>query len=193
MKPRNIKSLRIIRALLHASNGSLTKYRIAKLAECSVPWVIEFLRKLEEKRLVKKTKVLNTDKMIEWYLETMPKIKHFDFFVQDPLTFLKQSKLEYALTTYAAENFVSRHLFPSRYDIYIKAEDFDKWKSIILEKGLLGRGNSRLNIAKDELVFKEAKEIKGVKVVSMPQLLIDLKREGGVCIEAYNILVKRNV
>jgi len=27
----------------------------------------------------------------------------------------------------------------------------------------------------------------------LPQLLIDLKREGGVCVEAYNILVKGNV
>ena len=120
-------------------------------------------------------------------------MKYFDFYVQAPIEFRKKSGLEYALTTYGAENFVSRHLFPSRYDIYIKEEDLNMWKSLIIKKGLLGKGNLRVILAKDKSVFKESKEIKGVKSVSISQLLIDLKKEGGVCIEAYNILVKRNV
>lgn len=193
MKSRNIKNLRIIRALLAKPDGSLTKYRIAKQAECTTPWVIEFLRKLENQKIVKKTKVLNFNKLVDYYIEIMPKVKYFEFFVQDPLKLLKESKLDYALTTYAAENFTSRHLFPSRNDIYIKEEDLDRWKSLIIKRGLLGKGNLRLIIAKDTAVFKESKEIKGVNIVSMPQLLIDLKKEGGVCMEAYNILVKRNV
>jgi len=193
MERRNIKNLRIIRALLSKPDGSLTKYRIAKHAESSTSWVIEFLRKLESQKLVKKTKVLNFDKLIDYYMEIMPKMKYFDFFVQEPLKLLKESKLNYALTTYGAENFTSRHLFPSRYDVYIKEEDIDKWKSVIIKRGLLGKGNLRLIFAKDCAMFKEAQEIKGIKLVSMPQLLIDLKKEGGVCIDAYNILVKRNV
>lgn len=193
MRNRNIKNLRIIRILLDNPDGRLTKYRIAKLAECTTPWVIEFLRKLEEQKMLKKTKVLNFDKLVDYYIEIMPKMKYFEFFVQDPVKFLKQSKLDYALTTYGAENIVSRHLFPSRYDIYIKEEDFDKWKAFILKSGLFGKGNLRLIIAKDNAVFKESKEINGVKIVSIPQLLTDLKKEGGVCVEAYNILVKRNV
>ncbi len=193
MKTRNIKNLRIIRILLSNPDGSLTKYGIAKLADCAKSWVIEFLRKLEMQKLVKNTKVLDFDKLVDLYIEIMPKMKYFEFFVQDSVKFLKQSKLDYALTTYGAENFTSHHLFSSRYDIYIKEEDFDKWKTFILEKGLLGKGNLRLIIAKDNAIFKEAKEIKGIRIVPMPQLLIDLKREGGVCMEAYNILVKRNV
>ena len=136
---------------------------------------------------------MDFDKLVDLYIEIMPKMKYFDFFVQDPVKFLKQSRLDYALTTYGAENFTSHHLFPSRYDVYIKEEDFDKWKNIILENGLFGKGNLRLMIAKDYEIFKEAKEIKRVRIVSVPQLLIDLKREGGVCMEAYNLLVKRNV
>ena len=193
MKSRNIKNLRIIRILLGNPDGALTKYKIAKYAECSAPWVIEFLRKLEDKKIVKKTKVLDFNKLVEHYIEIMPKMKYFDFYVQAPIEFLKKSGLEYALTTYGAENLVSRHLFPSRYDIYIKEEDLDMWKSLVIKKGLLGKGNLRVILAKDKSVFKESKEIKGVKSVSIPQLLIDLKKEGGVCIEAYNILVKRNV
>ena len=117
-----------MRVLLTSPEGSLTKYKIAKLANCAKSWVIEFLRKIEEQNLVKKTKVLDFDKLVDLYIEIMPKMKYFDFFVQDPVKFLKQSKLDYALTTYGAENFISRHLFPSRYDIYVKEEDVDKWK-----------------------------------------------------------------
>ena len=193
MEKRNIKNLRIIRILLSNPDGSLTKYRIAKQAESSTSWVIEFLRKLESQKLARKTKVLDFDRLIDHYIETMPKMKYFEFFVQEPLKLLNESKLDYALTTYGAENFTSRHLFLSRYDVYIKKEDIDKWKSLILKEGLLGKGNLRLIIVNDDMMFKEAKDIKGIKIVSMPQLLIDLKREGGVCMEAYNMLVNRNV
>lgn len=193
MESRNIKNLRIIRILLSKPDGSLTKYRIAKLAESSTSWVIEFLRKLEEQKLAKKTKVLDFDKLIDYYMKIMPKTKYSEFFVQEPLKLLKESKLDFALTTYGAENFTSRHLFLSRYDVYIKEEDIDKWKSLIIRRGLLGKGNLRLIFAQDYAIFKEAKEIKGIRIVSMSQLLIDLKKEGGVCIEAYNILVNRNV
>ena len=55
MKARNIKNLRIVRVLLSNPKDNLTKYKVAKLADCSIPWVIEFLRKLEQKKLVKKT------------------------------------------------------------------------------------------------------------------------------------------
>ena len=190
---RNVKNLRIIRALLGAPGGGLTKYRTAKLAECSTPWVIEFLRKLERQKLVKGTKVLDADRLVGLYVQIMPKTRHFDFFVQEPMRFLKQASLGYALTTYAAENMVSRHLFPTRYDAYIKDGDLGKWKAMILEKGLIGKGNLRLIVTNDELILKEAKKVKGINIVCMPQLLIDLKAEGGVCMEAYNLLVKINV
>ena len=193
MKMRNIKNLRIIKLLLGTPKGDLTKYKIAKLVGSSKPWVIEFLRKLETIKLVKKTKVLNFDKLVDYYIEKMPKLKHFDFFVQDPISFLKKSKLDHALTTYGAENLTAHHLFPSRYDIYIKEKDLNKWKSMIVKKGLFGKGNLRLIIVKDETILKEIKTIKGIKIVSTPQLIIDLKREGGVCLEGYKLLVKKYV
>ena len=54
-------------------------------------------------------------------------------------------------------------------------------------------GNIRLMVAYDEAILAEAVKIKGVSIVSAPLLLIDLKREGGVAIEGYNLLVKQNV
>ncbi len=171
----------------------LTKYKIAKLTNCSRQWVIEFLRKIEAKRLVKETKILNIGKLIDYYLNIMPRLKHFDFYVQEPIKFLQQAKLDYAITTYAADNFTTRQLFPSRYDAYVNGEDIAKWKALVLKNGLLGKGNLRLIIANDKALFKESQIIKGIRIVSIQQLLIDLKREGGVCMEAYEILVKRHV
>lgn len=190
MEKRNIKNLRIIRILLSKPDGTLTKYRIAKQAGCSGPWVIEFLRKLEENKLVKGTKVLNPDKLIDYYIKAMPKIKYFDFYIENPVEFLKKINLKYALTTYAAENYFTRQLFLTRYDIYIEESAINEWKSEVMKKGLIGKGNFRLLIAYDEMIFRESALINETKVVSMPLLLIDLKREGGVCMESYSMLIK---
>ena len=193
MDKRNIKNLRIIRILLNTPDGSLTKYKIAKQADCSGPWVIEFLRKLEKNKLVKGTKLLNSDKIIDYYLETMPKLKYYDFYVNNPIELLKKSKLKYAITTYTAENYFTRQLFPTRYDTYIDENDIPKWKRLIMKEGLIGKGNFRLLATYDEKIFDESSEIKGTKIVSMPLLLIDLKREGGVCMESYFLLTKKDV
>jgi DNA-binding Lrp family transcriptional regulator len=192
MEKRNIKNLRIIRILLDNPDGSLTKYKISKKAECSAPWVIEFLRNLEEKKIVKGTKVLDIDRLVDFYIQTMSKLKYIDFFVKNPIDFLKRIRLNYALTTYAAENYFTRQLFLTRYDIYVQEKDFKEWKSIIMKKGLIGKGNFRLIIAYDKKIFDESAKIKGMNIVSVPLLLIDLKHEGGVCMESYSLL-KQNV
>ena len=170
--------------------GELTKYRIAQIAGCSVPWVIEFLRKLEKEGITKKTKLLNRDKLIAYYVESIPKATYFECYVQNPLQFLKGSSLPYALTTYGAENLTSHHLFPTRYDIYIRKDDSDAWKHLIAKEGLLGKGNLRIIPTHDNAIFSEGRKVKGVQLVSLPQLMIDLKKEGGVAEEAFAMLVK---
>ena len=190
MAKRNIKNLRIMRALMAHPQGELTKYRISQIAGCSVPWVIEFLRKLEKEGITKKTKLLNRDKLIAYYVESIPKATYFECYVQNPLQFLKGSSLPYALTTYGAENLTSHHLFPTRYDIYIRKDDSDAWKHLIAKEGLLGKGNLRIIPTHDNAIFSEGRKVKGVQLVSLPQLMIDLKKEGGVAEEAFAMLVK---
>ena len=56
---RGIMRERVIRVLLTEPDGSLTKYQLAKKAECSFPWAHELLGKLEALELVKGTKVTN--------------------------------------------------------------------------------------------------------------------------------------
>lgn len=193
MPRKNIKSKRIILELLHHSEGKLTKYRIAKETGTNISWVIHFIKKLEQKKLIKNTKVTNFDKLIDYYLTLDVKIKIFEFHVPQPLEYLKKVKRDYALTTYSAENLISHHLFPSRMDFYIKKEDVEEWKKELSKKGLIGKGNLRLIIAPDNYLFKFIQEIENLKIVSIPLLMIDLKKEGGVCLQAYEYLVKKYV
>ncbi|MFA4935881.1 MAG: hypothetical protein WC568_08605, partial [Candidatus Methanoperedens sp.] len=113
-----------------------------------------------------------------------------EYMVKEPLKLLKNSKLPYALTTYQAENLIQNYLFPSRIDVYIKEDDWKQWHDMISKKGLVGKGNMRLLLA-DEHVFYKAFEKNGLKIVSTPQLIIDLMIEGGVCVEAAELLIKK--
>lgn len=185
----NTKARRIILMLLHEKN--LSKYKIAKETKSNISWVIELLRKLEKIKLVKGTEVKNVDKLIDYYLSLEKKRKHFDFHVNNPLAYLKKNKKSHLITTYSAENLVSHHLFPFRTDVYVKEENLEAWKNELFKKGLIGKGNLRLIPAKDEFIFRFVQRIKGHDVVSTPLLMIDLKREGGVCIQAYEYLLKK--
>lgn len=186
----NRKARRIILALLHHPEGTLTKYRIAKETGSNISWVIHTLRKLEKDNLIQKTKVLNVDQLIDRYLSLDTRMTSFDFHIPEPLAYLKNVKSDYALTTYAAENLTSHHLFPSRIDVYIKEKDAEEWKHELFAKGLIGKGNLRLIIPSDDYIFKFTQTIKKLRVVTLPLLMIDLKREGGVCMQAYEYLVK---
>ena len=183
----NTKARRIILTLLH--HNDLTKYKIAKETESNISWVIEFLRKLEKMKFIKKTTVVNIDKLIEYYLSLEKKQKHFDFHINNPLNYLIKNKKKHLITTYTAENIVSHHLFPFRTDVYIQEEDLEEWKKEVFKKGLIGKGNLRLIPAKDNFIFKFTQKIKGHFVISTPLLMIDLKREGGVCMQAYEYLL----
>lgn len=181
---------RIVRILLNNPSGDLTKYRVAKLAEGAYSWVHDFLKELEDKGLIKKTKVVNYRKLIFLWKEFQVVPDKRDYMVKNPLEILKSSKLKYALTTYGAENMVQEYLFPSRIDFYIESKDKEKWHGILSQEGLVGKGNTRMLIG-DVHVFYNSVEKEGLKVVSVPQLIVDLLSEGGPCAEAADMLIEK--
>jgi hypothetical protein len=189
---RGTKRERIIRVLMNDPDGNLTKYRISKLAESSIGWTMEYLQELEAKKLIKATTVLKPQYLLDHWFSITQKPKHYDFFVQSPKEFLLDVKLDYAITTYMAENLLNHYLFPSRTDFYVKEEDLHKWQDKISQNGLVGKGNLRLLIYDEHSMYGK-KKINGLWVASVPQVLIDLKREGGVCLEAYEMMVKKYV
>ena len=192
---RGLKRERILRVLL-IEPKSLSKNELSKKAQCTRQWVILFLRELEKKKLVKETKVVNPVGLIKYWLTIRKKPKKYrEYMVKEPLRFLQKAKLDYALTTYQAENIVEHHLFPSRIDIYIKEEDLQKWHSLLLKEGLYGKGNVRIIVAEEQFTYGKRK-INNLFIVSLPQLIIDLFAEGGPAAEAAEMLLaklKKNV
>jgi hypothetical protein len=189
---RGVKRERIIRVLLGSPGGDLTKYRVAKLSGTSIAWTMEYLKSIEEAKLVKATRVVSKEKLLDLWFSISRAPKHFDFFVQSPGEFLSGAGLEYALTTYAAENLLNHYLFPTRTDLYIREADLPLWKERMKGNALAGKGNLRLLVYDEHAMFGK-KNIGGMWVASVPQVLIDLRREGGVCLEAYEMMVEKYV
>lgn len=186
------KRERIIRVLLNDPDGSLTKYRVAKNAGTSTSWTIEYLRSLEDLGLINRTKVKDFEGLLNEWLRISKKPRYFDFFINDPKVLLNDVKMDYALTTYFADTFTNSILFPSRADVYIKEEDFENWRDNLLKNGLIGKGNFRLLLGDEHVYYKKFKA-RGFWIVSKPQLMLDLKREGGVCLQSYEKMVKEYV
>ena len=190
MKQRGRVRERIIRILLNEPDGTLTMYKVAKKAKCSFSWVHEFLGKLEAMGLVDRTKVRDYAGLIDYWREVKTKPDRKEYMHRNPLGLLERTKLQYALTTYQAENIVQHYLFPSRIDLYIRKKDEEHWHELIAGEGLVGKGNLRLLLA-DDHIFYGSFERAGLKVVSLPQLIVDLFYEGGVCVEAAEKLLEK--
>ncbi|MBI2147391.1 hypothetical protein HYU19_02830 [Candidatus Woesearchaeota archaeon] len=187
---RGLKRERILRVLL-TEPTPLSKNELSKKAQCTRQWVILFLRQLEKKKLVKETKVVNPVGLAKYWLTIHKKYKKYrEYMVKEPARLLKQTRLDYALTTYQAENMVQHHLFPSRIDMYIKEEDLQTWHSLFLKEGLYGKGNVRVITAEEHTVYGKRK-LNGLFVVSLPQLIIDLFTEGGPAAEAAEMLLAK--
>lgn len=181
---------RILRVLTNNPDGDMSKYEIARQTCATYPWVRKFLLNLEEMGLVKGTRVLDYPALLRYWQSVKIKSKYREYMVKEPLKLIKNSKLPYALTTCQAENLIQNYLFPSRIDVYVKEDDWKEWHDMISKKGLVGKGNLRLLLA-DEHVFYKSFERNGLKIVSTPQLIIDLMIEGGVCVEAAELLIKK--
>lgn len=181
---------RVLRILLNNPSGNLSKYRVAMESGGSYPWVHELLGNLEREGMVKGTRVENFAGLIakwrNWRIE--PKIR--EYMLRKPLDVLRNATLGYALTTYEAENLVQNYLFPSRIDFYIDPVELPKWHKLLTKEGLVGKGNTRVLVGDLHVFYKES-ERSGLKIVSAPQLIVDLFAEGGVCVEAAEMLMEK--
>lgn len=187
---------RIFRVLLNQTSNQnekkLTKYKIMKLAKANISWVIELLKKLEKQGLVEGTRVKDYRGLIIMWknIRTEPHVR--EYMVRDILDLLRKTDMKYALTTYAAENLVQKYLFTSRIDFYIQQNDLIKWHNLLSEKGLVGKGNVKI-LTTDEHVFYNSSVRKGLTVVSIPQLIVDLMTEGAVGGEAADMLLEKEM
>lgn len=187
-RKRGFNKERIIRVLLNHPEDDLTKYRLAQLAETSEPWTRQYTEKLEEKGLITGTEVGAAADLYQVWLGQRIEPNQVEISLQQPMDLLADTDLEYALTTYQAENLHQGFLFASSTDFYISHEDISNWLEVVEEKGLLGGGNTRIRVL-DEHVFYNQREVDGFFTVSVPQLILDLLAEGGPCEEAAEKLI----
>jgi len=181
---------RILRILLTHPDGSLYQFLISKEAGCSQPWAHSFLNKLEKKKLIKETRVIDIQGLFSYWLEINEYPKYREYNVQNPLDLLKKTNLKYALTTYHGEYLTQNYLFPSRVEIYIREEDAISWHELLTANGLVGKGNFRLFLDDEHIFYHNIKK-KNFRIVSIPQLILDLLREKGVAEEAGKMLMSR--
>ncbi|MDG6991128.1 MAG: hypothetical protein JRM99_06870 [Nitrososphaerota archaeon] len=187
---RGIIRERMLRVLFNNPSGTLTKYRIAKEAGGTYPWVHALLTQLQQDGLVKGTGVKESRELMALWQKWRLPPETRDYMLRKPLSVFSRADLDYALTTYQAENLVQNYLFPSRIDFYVHRSDLAGWHDLLVREGLVGKGNTRLLLA-DEHVFYNSSERGGFRVVSIPQLIVDLLAEGGVCVEAAEMLMEK--
>jgi len=185
---RGYSKERILRVLLNHDGEEITKYRVAKLAETSESWTREYTDQLEEKGLLQDTQVFKPRRLYHLWNEIRIKPNQLTVSLQQPMQLLEDTELEYALTTYQAENLSQGLLFTSTTDFYIATDQIEDWLAIVEKKGLLGGGNTRLRVL-DSHVFYNAHQRDGYTLVSTPQLILDLLEEGGPCEEAADKLI----
>jgi len=185
---RGVKWERIIRVLLNDPGGSLTKYRVAKLAGCSIGWTMEFLGRMEERGQIKGTQVRDFKGLLEHWASAGPLPAYRAFNHPKPEALLSRIGLDYALTTYIADDILHHYLFPSRWDLYVRGDEMGLWKDALAREGMVGAGNMRL-LLHDEHALYGRQKVRGLWIASVPQVLVDLRREGGVCGEAYELML----
>jgi len=194
MSKRYIKNVRMVKYLIQTPGGSLSRYALAKAAKSSQPWGVKFIQNLEEKGLVSGTRVVDVLKLARYGVEISPSPeKVIRAYHGNPLEFIKRNLKEYALTTYFAENLITHHLFPSRCDIYVKQDVLEDLFKKVMDEGMIGDGNLRFIVPADPEIVRDIQLVNEIMVVSMGQLIMDLIKEGGVCTEAAEEMVKRNV
>ncbi|MFW6305641.1 MAG: hypothetical protein ACOC1V_07675 [Candidatus Saliniplasma sp.] len=189
-RKRGYKKERILRVLL-SNKGDITKYRVAKEAEVSEPWCRDYTSRLEKKGLLDDTLVLSYEEMYAEWEDVHIGSSAIEVSLQNTLKMLKKSSLTYALTTYKAENLHQGFLFPSLIDFYITESERENWLDIIEKKGLIGGGDTKIRLT-DDHVFYGKENADGFITVSIPQLILDLRIEGGPCKEAADKLIGRH-
>ena len=189
---RGIITDRIFRILLSHPEGTLTAYKISKLARAHQYQVSLLLRRFEDSNLVRGTSVTNYGALLNKWTRLGIKFQSQSYMLTNEMEILRNARLPYALTTYRAESLVNHYLFPTRTDLYISSKDVTAWHNLLVgEHALVGGGNVKLRWYDDD-VFYNSFVVDGYRMVSMPQLIADLMKAGGVAVQAAEMMIKKH-
>ncbi len=189
-KRNAIKIERIYRILLSFPYVERSVYRISKESDTDYHWTYNTLKDLEKLGVMEGSTLIEPISLFKIWADRPISTLFREYHIQEPKKFIKKVKLDHAITTYYAENQIGSYLIPSRLDIYIHEEDSKLWHERLIENGYVGKGNVRILLADEHVLWNRILE-GPLKTVSIQQLIVDLIREGGVCMEAAEILMER--
>jgi len=99
---RGVKNDRVFRILLSNPEGNLSKYRISKLTLTQQIQISHLLRPLYDSHLVIGTQVMDPKGVVMKWSKLSINYQSQTYMLPDILRVLKETALDYALTTYQA-------------------------------------------------------------------------------------------
>jgi hypothetical protein len=188
-RERGFKKERLHRVLLNHPNGELSRYELAQRADVSKGWAYEYFEQLGSEGYIRDATVQDPVGLYRHWLGTRIEPNTVRVSFQQPLNQIRAADLDYALTTYEAEQAHQGFLFSSSIDLYVREDDIPTWLTIIEENGLIGGGNTEFR-ATDEHVFYNTHTVDDITTVSLSQLIVDLLDEDGPAAEAATRLIE---
>ncbi len=192
----------IIRVLLNEKDKKLKLRDLASKAKVSLGMAVKVVNALESCSYLEKKrgiKVINYEKLLKsWsYTVSIKENKKIEFLTAErPQYVIKKisellRKETYAFTLFSATEIFSPYVAPNKVHIYILKDKEKEISEIFIKEGIMPaeEGNIVCYLV-DEKHFYGSQEIRGVKIISLPQLYVDLVSYGGRGEEASEQLLK---
>lgn len=192
----------IIRVLLNEKDRKLTLRELASKAKVSLGMAVKIVSALESCRKISKKRgisIVSVPKLLNgWaYTTSVYENAKLEFIAPErPQYLIKKistilKKETYALTLFSATEIVAPYVAPDKVHLYILKGTEQKISGLFAKNGILPaeEGNIVCYIV-DESHFYGSKEIRGLKIISFPQLYADLISYEGRGKEAAEYVLK---
>ena len=192
----------VIRVLLNEKDKKLRLRELAGKAKVSLGMTVKIVGALESTGYLKKKKgieVLNWENLLKsWsYTVSIKENKKVEFLAAERPQYLIKKfsnllrKENYAFTLFSATEIIAPYVAPDKTHLYIFEGDEKKIAETFLREGIMHaeQGNIICYLA-NQNHFYGCKEIRGAKIISLPQLYVDLVSYGGRGEEAAEMVLK---
>lgn len=192
----------IIRVLLNEKYKKLKLRELANKAKVSLGMTVKIVNALEacghlEKR--RGIRIVNFEKLLKsWsYTVSVKENKKIEFLgAERPQYLIKKvsgllRKEAYAFTLFSATEIIAPYVAPNKVHLYVLKGKEREISKIFVKGGIMPaeEGNIVCYLV-DEKYFYGSQEIRGVKIISLPQLYVDLVSYGGRGEEAAEQILK---
>lgn len=180
---------KLVRVLVNNKEKTLTLREISREANASVGITSKIINNLEKTGYLKKVrggfKVSNFNKLLNaWaYCVSVNELDKVEFSAAERPQYLikkiaeiaDKNNLKYAFTLFSATEIAAPYVSPNETHLYILEKEKEMWEKIMPKNNIfLAEKGNIICFLVDEKYFYNAKKIRGIKIVSLPQLYADL-------------------